>query len=872
MKKNILRVVAIILVVVFLTTCAVSSTFAKYVTQGEAATETARVAKWGVTIKTDISTLFLDKYDMNTDGKNEVISFNGECVVAPGTANLMTVKTILTGKPEVALEITMEANVELDNWEVDGVYYCPLVFTIDGSTRSGLSFETADEFENWIEGRIAKFSKQYPPLTDLSTVTDATMEIGWRWPFEVDEDNDPTNGISNDKKDTVLGNMAADDDETNDPVISFSLRQTASQIEDYEFIYNRNDKIIEFGTYPQSKVDNADLIAKLEDKAGTLPTSGNSQEWTSYGYYANGAVSDYMWYIDVFEGGSKYRGVYITDYRMAASNNAENFQGQNGYAKDDVYWFKYEKIKWRILQENDGTALVLAQNALDSQAFDNGQSSNYAESDIRAWLNSSFYSTAFTAAQRAIINSTLVRNGAEETMNQSDPTCIDVEDDIFLLSFKEATNPEYGFSVQYEGQEGTVLFPDRVIEGTEYAMSQGLFVKTVGDKSLAAQWWTRTAHSAELKNEDNKSYRVRPYGAIGWAESNLTTIGVVPALYIQLREPSHECDDADHDHNCDKCDAPLSSHKYQNGECICGKQIYIREFDKITFGSYPQTDVTSTAVASTLNARVGTPATKASEWTSYGYYASGSQSDYMWYTDVEEGGVMYRGVYMSSYRPEKTTSAATAANSNQDNNGYSTGNVYWFRYDPISWCILSENTNNGTALLLADLILDSQPFYISTDKHNGIRANNYEHSTIRSWLNDHFYETAFEDIQKSLIIESLVDNSKNSGNDSDNVSSNTLDKIFLLSLQDLKDYTGGYPHNNYGGGAEAYRRKSATSYARIQGVDVPSQYSPWWSRTAQNAWSDEVAVVEDDGILYAYSGTSVVYTEYGVLPALRIKL
>ena len=50
MKKNkIMRIASVLLVAVLMSTCAISGTFAKYVTEGSS-DDTARVAKWGVTI------------------------------------------------------------------------------------------------------------------------------------------------------------------------------------------------------------------------------------------------------------------------------------------------------------------------------------------------------------------------------------------------------------------------------------------------------------------------------------------------------------------------------------------------------------------------------------------------------------------------------------------------------------------------------------------------------------------------------------------------------------------------------------------------------------------------------------------------------
>ena len=53
MKKNrMMRVASALLVAVLLTTCAISGTFAKYVTT-ESGSDFARVAKWGVNVEAE---------------------------------------------------------------------------------------------------------------------------------------------------------------------------------------------------------------------------------------------------------------------------------------------------------------------------------------------------------------------------------------------------------------------------------------------------------------------------------------------------------------------------------------------------------------------------------------------------------------------------------------------------------------------------------------------------------------------------------------------------------------------------------------------------------------------------------------------------
>ena len=76
--------------------------------------------------------------------------------------------------------------------------------------------------------------------------------------------------------------------------------------------------------------------------------------------------------------------------------------------------------------------------------------------------------------------------------------------------------------------------------------------------------------------------------------------------------------------------------------------------------------------------------------------------------------------------------------------------------------------------MLCDMIIDSQQFDIS--------KNNYEESTIRKWLNQTFYNTAFNEIQKQSIFTTTVDNRAVSTGYSSNqyVCLNTKDKIFEI--------------------------------------------------------------------------------------------
>ena len=107
-KKNVLmRSAGLLLVLVLVTSCFVGSTFAKY-TVGGRGDDTARVAKFGVTI-TATGATFAKEYATDTNNivaaiANSVVSSDKDKLVAPGTKGNMTSVTI-SGKPEVAVNV-----------------------------------------------------------------------------------------------------------------------------------------------------------------------------------------------------------------------------------------------------------------------------------------------------------------------------------------------------------------------------------------------------------------------------------------------------------------------------------------------------------------------------------------------------------------------------------------------------------------------------------------------------------------------------------------------------------------------------------------------------------------------------------------------
>lgn len=233
-KSKFMRVAAVLMAAVLLTTCAISGTFAKYVTTGGRAAETARVAKWGVTITGSTDPLFKASYETDDTDKSSTISMsvtsvNGtDKVVAPGTTG--TISTLgITGSPEVAFHVAYTGTLDLgDNWVLaDGTTeYCPLVITVGSEPYyigKTAAIDSVSDLEDAVNAAFAALSADYAPN---ASVTATASSVTWSWPFDAAAGASYTGWTGTDANDNVLGNKT-----TNIPEISFAATATVTQID-----------------------------------------------------------------------------------------------------------------------------------------------------------------------------------------------------------------------------------------------------------------------------------------------------------------------------------------------------------------------------------------------------------------------------------------------------------------------------------------------------------------------------------------------------------------------------------------------------------------------------------------------------------------
>ena len=103
---------------------------------------------------------------------------------------------------------------------------------------------------------------------------------------------------------------------------------------DWSYVY--------FGSYPQTEVTGDALTSAI----------------TGASYDANG---------DTWVSGTKYRRMKKSDANNSGSSG--NYFSWNG--DDDYHYFKWERIKWRVLSNNGSTLFVAADRGLDCKDYNN---------------------------------------------------------------------------------------------------------------------------------------------------------------------------------------------------------------------------------------------------------------------------------------------------------------------------------------------------------------------------------------------------------------------------------------------------------------------------------------------------------------------
>ncbi|MCL2082796.1 MAG: InlB B-repeat-containing protein [Oscillospiraceae bacterium] len=264
-----------------------------------------------------------------------------------------------------------------------------------------------------------------------------------------------------------------------------------------------------FGHYPQSRVLGAALTSNI-----------------IYAYYdSNGnAVVD----------GVKYRRLH-----KDMASEIPNSDGYFDWKELTYLYFRYEPIRWRVLEIENGKAFLAAENVLDTQKFRavGGTSEKWETSTVRAWLNGTgsysadsknFLTAAFNTNQAQYIQETYLENKNYPASKVSSGE--DTQDEIFLLSYSDLETEKYGHCLNQT--TGTCVQHRRV--GSDYAWAMGGQKDPLVGRSAYKDmigYLTRTA--GELYgNVTGVSFM----GKVGGAVRVPTGEGIVPAMVVSCNE------------------------------------------------------------------------------------------------------------------------------------------------------------------------------------------------------------------------------------------------------------------------------------------------------------------------------------------------
>ena len=171
-------------------------------------------------------------------------------------------------------------------------------------------------------------------------------------------------------------------------------------------------------------------------------------------------------------------------------------------------------IEWIVMKKEGNQVLLLSKYVLDAKPYNEElEEVTWETSDIRQWLNNEFYTTAFNKAEKARIQTSLIKNKDNSEHGTSGGN--DTEDKVFLLSKKEA-------KTLFSNNE------EKIAKATEYAEKSGVYV----NEEKAAWWW--------LRSPGVDSCSAAGVYCDGWVDRygydvDFISVGVRPALHLNLQ-------------------------------------------------------------------------------------------------------------------------------------------------------------------------------------------------------------------------------------------------------------------------------------------------------------------------------------------------
>ena len=475
-------------------------------------------------------------------------------------------------------------------------------------------------------------------------------------------------------------------------------------------------------------------------------------------------------------------------YRRMSRDDATsviNYPSGEGYR-----YFKWEPVKWKVLEVSDDDIFVMAEQTLDCQKYDSSKYSSvtWETSTLRKWLNEQFIGQAFSAEEQKLIKQTNVTNPRNSVYSIDGGK--NTTDQIYILSEEEVQNTKYGFCQITNGFSQT-----RNPAASDYSYSKGTHYSefAADSREKGSYWWIRTPGQSLSRAATVFNGKLDMEGS----DADCANLGIVPVMHLKrsaasqtFKAPVHYC-----------------------------KTNHNSIWDTISFGNYPATQVADADVTAEITDAV--------------YDENG---------DAVVGNTKYRRVLE-----------------------YGTENTYtYYKWEPIQWKVLSYD---GTTLyLMTQNAIDCKEYDLGeNDRWDG--SYRWSSSVIRKWLNETFYQQAFDEKEKADIKQTELMNV------SDDI---TTDAVYLPFSSDMLNPSYGFCKYT-----DAYdqRAVSFTDYAKKQRIqnykttELPEDVWPdegnFWLRGIKGKYDNTDALITKAGAVDTKEGEETDIA-LGVVPMIRI--
>lgn len=224
---------------------------------------------------------------------------------------------------------------------------------------------------------------------------------------------------------------------------------------DWSYVY--------FGSYPQAEVPEENLTSEI----------------TGASYNDQG---------DAVVNGVKYRRI-----------SKENTTSPDNFGDKSFRYFKWEPLKWRVLENDGSTLFLMADKGIDCRKFhETYEDVIWETSSIRQWLGGTFYPGAFSAKEQAVIQ--------EQPTGEGDGAAGNIRDKVYLLSIEEAFS--YGFCEYKKSSASRGMYP------SDYAYAMGVSTWNGNNGNQRCYWWLRSQGNPDQPDMGFRAAHIDSYGTV----------------------------------------------------------------------------------------------------------------------------------------------------------------------------------------------------------------------------------------------------------------------------------------------------------------------------------------------------------------------